>query len=79
MDKITRIGVDLAKNLIVVHGVDSMEHVAVRKAIRRQKFLEWFANLEPCLVAMEACSAAHYWAPRSSQAGITSRPSTSAS
>jgi transposase len=61
MEKIARIGVDLAKNLIVVHGVDSMERVAVRKAIPRQKFLEWFANLEPCLVAMEACSAAHYW------------------
>ncbi|MBN3787281.1 IS110 family transposase, partial [Burkholderia sp. Ac-20353] len=43
MDKITRIGVDLAKNLIVVHGVDSMERAAVRKAIPRQKFLEWFA------------------------------------
>ncbi|MGF6931954.1 hypothetical protein OKW41_001093 [Paraburkholderia sp. UCT70] len=38
-----------------------MERVAVRKAIPRQKFLEWFASLEPCLVAMEACSAAHYW------------------
>jgi transposase len=62
MEKITRIGVDLAKNVIQVHGVDSMERVVVRKAISRQKFLEWFANLEPCLVAMEACSAAHYWA-----------------
>jgi transposase len=39
-----------------------MEHVVVMKAISRRKFLEWFANLEPCLVAMEACSAAHYWA-----------------
>jgi transposase len=62
MDKITRIGVDLAKNLIQLHGVDSTERVVLRKAISRQKFLEWFANLEPCLVAMEACSAAHYWA-----------------
>src|SRR5260370_37323487 len=62
MDKITRIGVDLAKNVIQLHGVDSAERVVVRKAIPRQKFLEWFANLAPCLVAMEACSAAHYWA-----------------
>ncbi|SOE87816.1 hypothetical protein SAMN05446935_8479 [Burkholderia sp. YR290] len=52
--------VDLAKNLIQIHGVDSTERVVLRKAISRQKFLEWFANLEPCLVAMEACSAAHY-------------------
>src|SRR5258708_35616975 len=62
MDKITRIGVDLAKNVIQLHGVDSAERIVVRKAIPRQKFLEWFANLAPCLVAMEACSAAHYWA-----------------
>ncbi|HKR43786.1 MAG TPA: IS110 family transposase [Paraburkholderia sp.] len=62
MDKITRIGVDLAKNLIVVHGVDSMGRVAIRKTIPRPRFLEWFANLEPCLVAMEACGSAHYWA-----------------
>src|SRR6202051_766300 len=61
MDKITRIGVDLAKNIIQVHGVDSMERVLIRKAISGQKFREWFPNLEPCLVAMEACSAAHYW------------------
>ncbi len=61
LEKNARIGVDLAKNPIVVHGVDSMERVAVRKAIPRQKFLEWFTNLEPCLVAMEACSAARHW------------------
>lgn len=60
MDKITRIGVDLAKNLMQLHGVGGMERVVVRKAISRQKFLELFAKLEPCLVAMEACSAAHY-------------------
>ena len=61
MDKITRVGVDLAKNVIVIHAVNATERVAARKAISRQKFLEWFANLEPCLVAMEACSAAHFW------------------
>jgi transposase len=70
MDKITRIGVDLAKNVIQLHGVDSIERVVVRKAISRQKFLEWFANLEPCLVAMEACSAAHYWARKLRALGL---------
>ncbi|EIM95310.1 transposase [Paraburkholderia hospita] len=69
MDKITRIGVDLAKNVIQLHGVDSMGRVVIRKAISRQKFLEWFANLAPCLVAMEACSAAHYWARKLSALG----------
>jgi len=60
MDRITRIGVDLAKNVMQLHGADSMERVVVKKAIARSKFLGWFANLAPCLVAMEACSAAHY-------------------
>jgi transposase len=62
MDTITRIGVDLAKNVMQLHGVDSMGRVVVKKAITRQKFLQWFANLQPCLVAMEACSSSHYWA-----------------
>ncbi|REE18494.1 transposase [Paraburkholderia sp. BL23I1N1] len=62
MDKITRVGVDLAKNIMQIHAVDGAGHVVVRKAIARERFMSWFANLEPCLVAMEACSAAHYWA-----------------
>src|SRR5260370_41191916 len=62
MDKITRVGVDLAKNVMQVHAVDGAGRVVVRKAIARERFVSWFANLEPCLVAMEACSAAHYWA-----------------
>ncbi|MBK5122292.1 IS110 family transposase [Paraburkholderia madseniana] len=62
MDKITRVGVDLAKNVMQLHAVDCTEHVVVRRAIARERFVSWFANLEPCLVAMEACSAAHYWA-----------------
>ncbi|MGH7461054.1 MAG: IS110 family transposase [Longimicrobiales bacterium] len=62
MDKITRVGLDLAKNIMQIHAVDAAGHVVVRKAIRRERFLSWFVNLEPCLVAMEACSSAHYWA-----------------
>ncbi|MGF6439586.1 IS110 family transposase [Paraburkholderia youngii] len=64
METITRVGVDLAKNVMQIHAVDGREHVVVRKAVRREHFLSWFANLQPCLVAMEACSAAHYWARR---------------
>ncbi|MBC8752393.1 transposase [Paraburkholderia sp. WC7.3g] len=62
MDRITRVGVDLAKNVMQIHAVDSAECVVVRKAIPRERFVSWFANLEPCLIAMEACGAAHYWA-----------------
>lgn len=62
MEKITHVGVDLAKNVMQIHAVDAAGRVVVHKAIRRERFVSWFANLEPCLVAMEACSAAHYWA-----------------
>jgi transposase len=62
MDTITRVGVDLAKNVIQIHAVDAAERVVARRAIARGRLLSWFANLKPCLIAMEACSAAHYWA-----------------
>ncbi|WP_028215578.1 IS110 family transposase [Paraburkholderia mimosarum] len=62
MEQITRVGVDLAKNVMQVHAVDRAERVVVRKAISRERFVNWFANLEPSLVAMEACGGAHYWA-----------------
>ncbi|MFM0260035.1 IS110 family RNA-guided transposase [Paraburkholderia sediminicola] len=62
MDTITRVGVDLAKNVIQIHAVDAAERVVARRAIARNRLLSWFANLKPCLIAMEACSAAHYWA-----------------
>ncbi|EUC12524.1 transposase IS111A/IS1328/IS1533 [Burkholderia sp. BT03] len=60
MDRIARVGVDLAKNIMQIHAVDGAGRVVVRKAIARERFVNWFANLEPCLVAMEACGAAHY-------------------
>ncbi|RDJ97169.1 IS110 family transposase [Cupriavidus lacunae] len=64
MNTIARIGVDLAKNVMQIHAVDQSGHIVTRKAISRANFLNRFANLPPCLVAMEACSAAHYWARR---------------
>lgn len=62
MDTITRAGFDLAENLIQIHAVDAAEGVVARRAIARGRLLSWFANLQLCLVAMDACSAAHYWA-----------------
>ncbi|SAL83447.1 transposase [Caballeronia choica] len=64
MNRIVRVGVDLAKNVMQLHGVDVAERVVIRKAVTREKFLEWFANLAPCVVAMEACTASHFWARR---------------
>ncbi|WP_155687448.1 hypothetical protein [Burkholderia cepacia] len=56
MDKITRVGVDLAKNVMQIDAVGVNERVVTRTAILREHFVSWFARLEPCLVAMEACS-----------------------
>src|SRR3974377_902813 len=60
--QITTIGVDIAKNVFQVHGIDAAEKVVVRKQLRRGQVLKFFASLPPCLVGMEACATAHYWA-----------------
>lgn len=60
--KLKRIGVDLAKQVFQVHGVDSHEQVKCRKQLKRSQMLDFFRQLEPCVVAMEACGSAHYWA-----------------
>jgi transposase len=62
MKKISTVGVDLAKGVFQVHAVDDRGEVVERKALRRSKLLAWFAKLAPCLVGMEACATAHYWA-----------------
>jgi transposase len=60
--KITTIGIDLAKAAFQIHGVDVRGKVAVRKQLKRAEMLVYFANLEPCLIGMEACGSAHHWA-----------------
>jgi transposase len=60
--QITTIGLDIAKNVFQVHGIDAAEKVIVRKQLRRGQVMKFFAALPPCLVGMEACATAHYWA-----------------
>ena len=60
--QITTIGLDIAKNVFQVHGIDAAENVVVRKQLRRRQVLEFFKSLPPCLVGMEACATSHYWA-----------------
>jgi transposase len=60
--QITTIGLDIAKNVFQVHGIDAAEKVVIRKQLRRGQVLKFFAALPPCLVGMEACASAHYWA-----------------
>ena len=60
--QIITIGLDIAKNVFQVHGIDAAEKVVVRKQLRRSQVLAFFKALPPCLVGMEACATAHYWA-----------------
>jgi transposase len=60
--EITTIGVDLAKSIFQVHGVDATGQVVIRKSLRRAQMLPFFARLPSCLVGMEACGTSHHWA-----------------
>jgi len=60
--QITTIGLDLAKHVFQVHGVDANETVVEKRRLRRGQVLSYFAKLPPCLVGMEACATAHFWA-----------------
>ena len=60
--QIMRIGLDLAKYVFEVHGVDAEDKVVLRKTLRRDAVASFFAELPACVVGMEACSGAHYWA-----------------
>lgn len=62
MKEIATIGLDLAKNVFQVHGIDARGKVLARRQLRRAEVLGFFANLPPCLVGMEACATAHHWA-----------------
>jgi len=62
MRKITTVGLDLAKSVFQVHGADSDGRPVVRKKLRRGQVLGFFAGLSPCLLGLEACASAHYWA-----------------
>ena len=59
---VTRMGLDLAKNLFQSHGVDVKGEVMLTRKVRRAGLLPFAAKLAPCEIAMEACSSAHHWA-----------------
>jgi transposase len=69
--KITTIGIDLAKEIFQIHCVDSRGKVLLRKQLRRNEMAKFFANIEPCLIGMEACGSAHRWARLIGQYGHT--------
>ena len=62
MTKVTTVGLDLAKSVFQVHGADQDGRPVLRKKLRRAQVIPFFADLAPCLIGMEACGSAHYWA-----------------
>ena len=73
MTKITIIGIDIAKNYIQIHGTNDKGKVLLKKRLPREKFLAFMATLPSCLVGMEACGGAHYWARELKKLGFDAR------
>jgi transposase len=69
--KMTTIGLDLAKNMFQLHGVDERGRVVLKKQLKHARVLPFFAQLEPCLIGMEACGGAHHWAREFEKFGHT--------
>jgi transposase len=67
--KATTIGIDLAKSVLQVHGVDARGNAVVRKQLKRDQVLPFFGNLASCRIGMEACGSAHYWARKLEKLG----------
>ena len=61
MNEVSTVGIDLAKNVIQIHGVDNDGKVVVRRQLRRSQFLGFFEDRSACLIGIEACSGAHHW------------------
>jgi len=71
MEEVSTIGLDLAKSVFQVHGIDAAGRVVVRRQLRRGEVLGFFARLRPCLVGMEACATAHHWGRELTRLGHT--------
>ena len=61
MQTVTTIGLDIAKSIFQVHGVDAAGQVVVRRQLKRRYVLAFFQKLPPCLIGIEACASSHYW------------------
>jgi transposase len=73
MEKISIVGLDLAKQVFQVHSADAHGRCVLRKPLKRSEVLAFFAKLAPCVVAMEACGTAHYWAREIAKLGHETR------
>jgi transposase len=73
MGEVSTIGLDIAKAVFQVHGVDGAGAVVIRKRVSRSKMLEFFTDLAPCLIGIEACPSAHHWGRELQALGHTVR------
>src|ERR1700674_1159766 len=73
MQAITTIGLDIAKSVFQVHGIDAQGNVIVRRQLKRRYVLAFFQRLPPCLVGIEACASSHHWSRELQALGHTVR------
>jgi transposase len=73
METITTIGLDIARSVFQVHGIDAAGNVIVRRQLKRRYVLAFFQRLQPCLVGIEACASSHYWSRELQGLGHTVR------
>ncbi len=74
MQAVTTIGLDIAKSVFQVHGIDAQGNVIVRWQLKRRYVLAFFQRLPPCLVGIEACASSHHWSRELQALGHTVRP-----
>jgi transposase len=73
MQMVTTIGLDIAKSVFQVHGVDAGGQVVIRRQLKRRYVLAFFEKLPPCLVGIEACASSHHWSRELQSLGHTVR------
>jgi transposase len=73
MQAITTIGLDIAKSVFQIHGIDAAGHVILRRQLKRRYVLAFFQKLQPCLIGIEACASSHYWSRELGALGHTVR------
>ena len=71
--KVATIGIDLAKNVFQIHGVNEHGNATLRKQLKRDQMASFFVTLAPCLIGMEACGSAHHWTRKLQGFGHTVR------
>ena len=76
MQTITTIGLDIAKSVFQVHGVDAAGQVIIRRQLKRRYVLAFFQKLPPCLIGIEACASSHHWSRELQALGHTVPRST---